>query len=1079
MLKRKILLAAFLLSSNFLCVNKTTSVNAAQAIDFEFNSIDSIANFQAVNGTVSKTNNNELKANVTSSLFSLQTPDINVSKGNKYSALLSVRNTILLRLKNNTDASKITLYYITSNNKEYSEDMKKEFDIKPNSDYESYFFNISDTKNCNGYLRGLKFVFNNSNTGDILIDAITFEREDALVNYLGEITSCLANKDNKTVTIKGKIKDGYVGKDIKVMQSDSKNYDESLNYQDGVILTTTKVKENNEFEATFSLMKDKNTTHLSSMFILSIDNVKVNKSCMIENYKDFSEVTNRFTIPSKEVVKVTDERFAAKGDSFTDDTKAIQKAIDYVSEAGGGKVILPGDDSIYGKRYMATQINMKSNVEFVIETGAILWQSPRYEQYHYKDTTPIYGHESNIDNMMWCHACATVNYPLLYVANCENVRITGGGTIRMMDNGIEETESAKFLGDPGMNVACNSIIHICPTYFYLSKNIDVVDINIKRANGWHMANQNCENVYYANVIESEIGCITSDGFSFSCVKDGYVERCMTYTSDDALVFSTKYNDDRGKWFHQNIEGDNSTQNIKVRSSYLWGGFGVSFIPWGTGDSNLSNHIISDIDIQDCVLGGQKSVGVWADDPFYGYSKRNTYNNTEADYTPIRDVYFNNNVYLNGFEMYLLINRVPVTNLLVLDNDDYSTKSPSQFVLGGFDRNLRFGPNYADESNFVSGLAYWSYKGDTGTIKIDDNYNSSGFINNDGELYQGLYERAGFYRLSIKTMLNEGNGYLFVRDALTKEILFKKQINKSEQFVENIVEFNIYEDKTLQIGIEHTGSGTIYLDDASIKMLDDCHLLDSFFKETFENNTLLNIDTLNNEIVNKDNNKMLNLTDNISLNGMYNDFDMLTDFINENNATLTFVLTNEREKVESFNVDLSKYSDNKKHLLGLTFKDNEVTICVDYEKIATNTLALDGTKYINLKTNKAILLDNINVNKADSLNIIKEKRNIDLVINDDITINYLNKNDVLYDGDVVTFTLSRDDVEVKLNGITLTKNEKNEYSFVVSENNKLEISLKEIIVPDNPKKGCRGNTAVSSTIIALLVVLTLKRKSEEM
>lgn len=46
--------------------------------------------------------------------------------------------------------------------------------------------------------------------------------------------------------------------------------------------------------------------------------------------------------------------------------------------------MLPGDDSYYGRRYVATNIKLKDNVELRIEEGAILMQSSRAEDYAYE-----------------------------------------------------------------------------------------------------------------------------------------------------------------------------------------------------------------------------------------------------------------------------------------------------------------------------------------------------------------------------------------------------------------------------------------------------------------------------------------------------------------------------------------------------------------------------------------------------------------------------------------------------------------------------------------------------------------------
>jgi polygalacturonase len=58
----------------------------------------------------------------------------------------------------------------------------------------------------------------------------------------------------------------------------------------------------------------------------------------------------------------------AKGDGQTNDTEAIQKAIDHSHLAGGGKVFLHSGRFVFGTAHL------KSNVTLYIEAGAVLWK---------------------------------------------------------------------------------------------------------------------------------------------------------------------------------------------------------------------------------------------------------------------------------------------------------------------------------------------------------------------------------------------------------------------------------------------------------------------------------------------------------------------------------------------------------------------------------------------------------------------------------------------------------------------------------------------------------------------------------
>lgn len=1094
-------------------------------IDFEFSSKKAVESFEVLNGSLTY-DEGKMVASLNGNI-KVTSPIIDVSRGHRYSMYLPLRNTFLFRMANNTSSSKIRLTFTQrSSSRKYT----KEFDILPNSDFNTYYFNVSDL-NPSGYLEQFSIEVLNANTGSIIIDAITFEREERLYNYAGSITSCLVNKNSKTITIKGKLNPSYINKEVTLYQSELKNYSESLNYPDLIVLATTKAT-NNEFEFTIPLYKENSTnSHMSTAFLASVDNVKVSPHFYVSNYEDIYNPGQRFTVPNKEV-NVLD--YGAKGDGFTDDTQAFQKALDHLMNMGGGRLIIPGDDSTYGKRYILTHIEIHSNTEFVIEENAILWQSQRKAELD--KTVPVrqrgfdecrYGHDVDVDGLVWCTTFSTIHLPMIFVSNCENVRITGGGTIRMNDAGGEEEDPFYFVGDSYLAVGQENRIQQIPLCIYSSKHIDVTNINFRRSNGWHFYNSFNNDEYIANINTQQAASITADGFTITSCKNVTLNRCLVYTSDDAVGICTAYEDGRGQFYRPTKpEEDNAEENIKVLHSYLFGGFGTSWMPWGTAASDAYKQETRNVEVGDCVLGGHKSVGTWPDDPFYGWSSTTHYTQTEdKDYCSIKDVYYHDNVYMKNFDLTLNNIHLMMTNLIVTDRDVEGTiYGSSEFLNATFDKIKRSGEYYKDESNFVVGLTYWSERPQEnctlGTEIVDAEYGYSAFIKGNGELFEGLYETAGNYTFKLDTMLKSGSAKIFARDAITGEIYASKEIKASEKFTNTALDFSLNKPTTVQLGVVHSGNENeiIYFDNAKL----DYEVNKDLYNVTGDEIALENALTLKpygngNNLMNA-NNKKIEITADGEvklISKVYpnlNEFKLEGDILASKDKEINcgfYVLaanaTNEQDKIDSYNVQVEKQANsdkftvkiflfsNEKGYLGcvgtskeytlssdkihlstvyknntlFVFVDNEEDVAISYyiNKDKTGTVGLrsqiKGSTFANVKLTVKKEQEEVKPNLSDLNDFIAKVESLDLSKYDDESVNNLNI--ALKKAKEITDTNTQEEVDEALANLMKQYN-----------------NLKERVVDNNTKTGCRGSIMDLSLtgLLAILLIAQLYKKERK-
>lgn len=693
-------------------------------------------------------------------------------RGHPYSMRMPLRNTICVRMKNGTQADKIRVCFKTSDSDTVYSEI---FDIEPQSDCETYFFNLSES-GAKGYLREFSFESLNDAEGIAEIYDVSFEREKPFCRYAGEILSCIADSEN--VTVKGTLKDEFKDAVITVYETGMANWRHDF----GKMKKLAEMKAGgNDFTVSFGL-KNGNMTRLSSHFFAKANGTLISDWFTVENFEDFSENPYKFDVPAKLAVSVLE--FGAKGDGYSNDTSAIQDAINTVGALGGGIVTVPGDDSFHGRRYVMTSVKMRSNVELRIEKNAILWQSPREEDYTYE---VAYGHDVCIPGVNWTHAGLCHNFPFIWGRDIDHFKITGKGTIRMNDAGSECPDGT----DGGLVwIGCQYKIHLIALSFQNCHDFELSGITILRNNCYHLQMLGCSRVYLADVMFYEVTCASGDGFSCDMgTHDVKISRCFARTNDDVVVLGTSYNEPRGLiWWSSTPDRDNSIHDIEVCHSDLLGGHGICFITWGTDNPDLSRQEIYNINVYDCVLDGGWSIGSWCDNPYYG---KMPFDNTETDdYSPVRDIRIVDNIYNSITTIWPL----KITSFIT----DSDIQAADQFEYGDFERPL-------GKTRWIAGLSNWSVRGDRQNVTFETAPDGNHFASVKGEtyLYQGLCP-SGKTAFSIDV---KGFAAVRIEDSYSGELIAEKTVHSSE-FETCTLEFGTLPGKMYNFGVFVTSSASI-------------------------------------------------------------------------------------------------------------------------------------------------------------------------------------------------------------------------------------------------------------------------------
>lgn len=697
-------------------------IEAGRPIDLTFEMPGSASLFEAERGEVSQQDGMLVFDFETGG--TLTSPSLAGSRNSVFNPELRDRNTMFFVMENRSSAQKLKIGFLTDKEGEYAEVRSKTFDIEPSSPKRAYYFNFSDLETAAGHLTGFR-IEPLGGEGMLLIDRITFEREAVLEPFAGTIDACTADDDK--ITIRGTVRPEYGERYSRIAVYEAPMYVEEKGTAGLTRLYEGPLSSSFAIDC-IPLRRRNGNTHLSSRLLAVAEDdkggsLKIAPYFYIENWRDFTDNPYAFRLPERSV-SVLD--FGARGDGFTDDTRSIQAAVDEVSARGGGRVVLPGDSGLYGRRYVATHIMMRSNVELHLAKGAILWQSQEENDYPYR---PVYGHDVIIPNTPWTHSLY-VNRPLIQAKDVENIKITGPGKIRSAD---------PYCVDPHLDHyarTCTDRIHVVPIGCWKVTNMELSDLELVRTNNYHTGFYFCRNLFVGNVKMHEVQCVSGDGVSLSIGTNHVkVARLIFESNDDGIVLCSSYNDPRGGvWWWGDNDWDRSVRHVEVCHSYInsGGGKAIALIPWGSNNPDQQKQETDSIFVYDNVLRGGYSVGTWPDNPFDG----KPFDNTEVDdYAPVKNFRIFDNEYLSPCDLLC----IRPTNFIT----DCGIRSSSTFRNG----------------DFAFGHTYWTMEGEAGEE------NGYGYARHGGRLYEGLYLPAGDYDFAAETM---ASGEMFVENAESGE-----------------------------------------------------------------------------------------------------------------------------------------------------------------------------------------------------------------------------------------------------------------------------------------------------------------------
>ena len=243
-------------------------------------------------------------------------------------------------------------------------------------------------------------------------------------------------------------------------------------------------------------------------------------------------------------------RYGAAGDGKKNCTEAIAKAIEACTQAGGGRVVVPGGVFLTGA------IHLKSNVNLHLADNATLRFSRDPKHYLPLVFTRFEGTEC-------------MNYsPFLYAFEQTNIAITGKGTLDGQSDCEHwwpwkaRTNCGWKKGDPSQQQARDALVamgekdvpvrdrvfgegrYLRPNFIqpYRSKNVLIADVTIENSPMWEINPVLCRNVTVRNVNISSHGP-NNDGCDPESCTDVLIENCTFDTGDDCIAIKSGRNRD--------------------------------------------------------------------------------------------------------------------------------------------------------------------------------------------------------------------------------------------------------------------------------------------------------------------------------------------------------------------------------------------------------------------------------------------------------------------------------------------------------------------------------------------------------
>ena len=217
--------------------------------------------------------------------------------------------------------------------------------------------------------------------------------------------------------------------------------------------------------------------------------------------------------------------FGAAGDGVTNDTAAIQAAIDACAAAGGGRVTLPG-----ARVYRTGALVLCSRLELHLEMGAILKGSDQLSDYVLFGKRNAEQETGGVPSYQNCEYNGAPGHYFLYAKDCDQVAITGFGT-------IDGNESI-FYGTVTKWHIEGSFYPRAPMLFLENiSHLTIRDVTLANSAFWTVHMVGCRDVLIDGIrILNNLRMANCDGIDPDHCQNVRISNCHIVCADDCIVF---------------------------------------------------------------------------------------------------------------------------------------------------------------------------------------------------------------------------------------------------------------------------------------------------------------------------------------------------------------------------------------------------------------------------------------------------------------------------------------------------------------------------------------------------------------